>query len=268
MTEPYVSIKNMNVEFGARSGLPFGQSSVTRAVIDASLSIDDGEAVGLVGESGSGKSTVANTLVGLVKPTSGTVTIGGIDVPARSSKDKAQLRRSVQMVFQDPYASLHPRMTLWKNVAEAWRAHPDLVTKSNWRSSAEELLDTVGIPAEMASRYPRQLSGGQRQRVAIARALAVQPRLLICDEPTSALDVSVQAQIINLLKDIADARNLAMLFISHDLAVVRQVSDRVAVMYRGEIVEQGEAAQVYSAPAHAYTRELFEASASLGSSQD
>ena len=227
------------------------------AVSEVTLDVRRGETVGLVGETGSGKSTLANIAVGLLEPTAGTVRFDGIDVFAARGAEAAGLRRRIQMVFQDPYASLDPRMNVGQIVGEALtaarcprRARPQRVA---------ELLDTVGLGPVFANRYPHMLSGGQRQRVALARSLGVEPEFLVLDEPVSALDVSVQSQILNLLQDLSDRLGLTYLFISHDLSVIRHVADRVGVMYLGRLVELAPAGQLFSDPAHPYTAALLSA---------
>lgn len=237
--------------------------TIVHAVADVSFGLAGGETLAVVGESGSGKSTLARTLVCLEPPTSGRVMLGGVDITALSERARRPLRRRIQMVFQDPFGSLNPRMTIGDLVGEAYEVHglPDGVGSA--RSAVAELLERVGLDPAMAAHNPGRLSGGQRQRVAIARALAPHPAVLICDEPTSALDVSVQAQIIALLRRLQSDLGIAYVFISHDLAVVRQIADRVAVMYHGRIVESGAAGEVLDAPTHSYTQALLASIPSL-----
>jgi len=229
-------------------------------VLDAvSLTVKGGQVVGLVGESGSGKSTVIRCALGLLRPDGGAVRYDGIDVHAARGESLMRFRREVQPVFQDPYASLNPRMTVEALIGEGLRVHRLRSSRAERRDRAVELLEMVGLGASALERYPRAFSGGQRQRIAIARALAIEPRLLICDEPVSALDVSVQAQVINLLQDMQERLGLAILFVAHDLAVVRHICSEVSVLERGVIVEAGSAAEVLDRPRHPYTRSLIEA---------
>jgi peptide/nickel transport system ATP-binding protein len=228
------------------------------AVDGVSLTLHRGEALGLVGESGSGKSTLARTVIRLEAPTHGRVIFDGIDLSRLSSRQLRPIRRRVQMVFQDPYASLNPRMKIGDIVAEPLIVHERLSRREAQRQAAE-LLERVGLPAGCADRYPHEFSGGQRQRVGIARALAVRPDLIVADEPVSALDVSIRAQLLNLLKDLQRDFGLTYLFISHDLGVVRYVCDHVAVMYLGQVVEQGDCESVFASPRHPYTQALISA---------
>jgi peptide/nickel transport system ATP-binding protein len=233
---------------------------VVRAVDDVSFHVDAGETLGIVGESGSGKSTVARLLLRLDQPTGGTVRYRGEDVFAFSEEKLARFRRKVQIVFQDPTASLNPRMTVERIISEPWAIHPDVVSRADRHDRVAELLKQVGLKPEHARRHPHQFSGGQRQRIAIARALALDPELIVCDEAVSSLDVSVQAQVIALLKRLQQEQGLTYMFITHDLPVVRDIARRVLVMHRGKIVEQGEAASIFANPQHPYTRELLAAS--------
>ncbi|MBA2292397.1 MAG: ATP-binding cassette domain-containing protein [Gemmatimonadales bacterium] len=229
-----------------------------RAVDGVSFTVAPGETLGLVGESGSGKSTIGRNILRLEVPTAGTVRFEGVDLATVSPGELRALRRRMQIIFQDPFGSLNPRRSIGASVAEGLEIH-QMLPKREVASRVSELLAEVGLDPAYASRYPHEFSGGQRQRIGIARALAVEPRFVVCDEPVSALDVSVQAQVINLLLDLRDRRGLAYLFIAHDLAVVRQIAHRVAVMYLGTIVELGAASTVIEAPRHPYTQALVSA---------
>jgi oligopeptide transport system ATP-binding protein len=230
-----------------------------RAVDGVDLDLRAGETLGVVGESGCGKSTLGRLLMCLERPTAGALEILGEDALTRKGAGLRRLRRNVQIVFQDPYTSLNPRKTVGDIVAEPFRIHPEVVAKAGVRRRVQDLLDQVGLNPEHINRYPHQFSGGQRQRVGIARGIALNPKVLICDEPVSALDVSVQAQVVNLLQQLQRDLGLAYVFIAHDLAVVRHISDRVAVMYLGKIVEEGVEAEIYRRPTHPYTQALLSA---------
>ncbi|MDB5761021.1 MAG: transporter ATP-binding protein [Herminiimonas sp.] len=232
-------------------------NAVERALDGVSFELKRGETLGIVGESGSGKSTLARTLLGLETTTAGDVHFRGRNITSMSRSEFFNIRRHIQMVFQDPSASLNPRMTIEEIICEPWAIHPDVLPRKKWRSRAGELLEQVGLKATDANRNPHQFSGGQRQRIAIARALALQPEIIICDEAVSSLDVSIQAQVIALLKKLKADYGLSYLFIAHNLPVVRDFADRLLVMYRGKIVEQGTTEEVFTNPRHQYTKDLL-----------
>ncbi len=254
---PLLEMDDVSMVFRIGGMLGGGRQEV-RAVDEASFSIREGETFGLVGESGSGKSTIARLITGIYRPTSGRILFAGADLAAiHSRRELNRHRRQMQMIFQDPYSSVNPRMKVRNIVAEPIRFHKLASSRSEVRRIVDDLLDHVGLGAKAANRFPHEFSGGQRQRISIARALATRPRFLICDEPTSALDVSIQAQILNLLKDLQDELGLTMLFISHDLPVIRQMCDRVAVMRGGKIVETAETEMLFEYPKDAYTKHLL-----------
>jgi oligopeptide transport system ATP-binding protein len=254
-----LQVKGLSKHFPIRSGVLFERTvDALRAVDDVSFEIAEGETLGLVGESGSGKSTTGYCILQLLKPTEGAITFMGTELTALGREEMRRMRRELQIVFQDPYASLDPRMTVGNIVAEPLVVH-SIGTRRDRRSRVRELLDVVGFNPGFTNRYPHEFSGGQRQRIGIARALALSPKLIVCDEPVSALDVSIQAQILNLLKDLQRDFGLTYLFIAHDLAVVRSMSDRIAVMNRGKLVEVGPAEEVYTKPREDYTKALLSA---------
>ncbi|GAA1877796.1 ABC transporter ATP-binding protein [Asanoa iriomotensis] len=241
-----------------------GRGGLRRARVSAvdgvSVQLRAGESLGIVGESGCGKSTLARMLVGLERPDSGSIVVNGRDVTKVRGRDRRLLRADVQMVFQDPYTSLDPRMTVLELIGEPLVVHNRVTGAAARRDRVAELLGLVNLAPELMHRYPHQFSGGQRQRIGIARALALEPRVLVCDEPVSALDMSVQAQVVNLLRDLQQRMGIALLFIAHDLSVVRHVADRTAVMYLGRLAEVGDTDTVYDEPAHPYTQALLSAS--------
>jgi len=253
-----VTATRLTKHFPTGGGWPQKPRTV-QAVTEVDLEIAVGETVGLVGESGCGKSTLGRTLLRLVEPTAGRIEFDGTDLTSLSQRALRPLRRHMQLIFQDPYASLDPRMSIGQTIAEPLIIHELAATKAARETRVSELLEKVGLRGDIARRYPHELSGGQRQRVGIARALACKPKFVVCDEPISALDVSIQAQIVNLLEDLQEAEGLTYLFISHDLKVVQHICDRVAVMYLGRIVELAAAATLYGDPTHPYTRALLSA---------
>jgi ABC-type oligopeptide transport system ATPase subunit len=254
-----LSVQDLRIHFPVRGGW-FGRATdVIKAVDKVSFEVEEGSTVGLVGESGSGKSTVARALLKLTPVTDGSVKYRDREILSMPESEFRPLRKEMQMVFQDPIGSLNPRMTVESILGEPLQIHFKNKTRDERRDVSAVLLKKVGLPEDSLQRYPHEFSGGQRQRIGIARALAVQPKFLICDEPVSALDVSVQAQILNLLKDLQEEFQLTLLFIAHDLAVVRHMSDRIVVMHHGKIVEQGDATQICENPRHDYTRKLLDA---------
>jgi oligopeptide transport system ATP-binding protein len=268
--ETLLSVEGLTKSFSdkptAADRLRRSKPAVLTALDDVDVAVRAGETLGVVGESGSGKSTLARCIVRLYEPDAGSVTFDGTDVLAAGKNDLRALRRSMQMIYQDPYSSLNPRIRIGAAVAEPARVH-GLIESGEEDAFAEKLLERVGIGKDYAKRYPHEFSGGQRQRIAIARSLAVEPRLLIADEAVSALDVSIQAQLLSLLEEIRRDLGLTMIFISHQLAVISRLADRVAIMYLGRVVETGSTADVFANPRHPYTRMLLEAHPQLDGSR-
>lgn len=258
MSEDLLIVRDLVKHFPVRKGIFSRVTGQVRAVDGVSFRIPRGATLSLVGESGSGKTTAGRAILRLIEPTAGEVIFDGVNLVQQPRAALRALRKRMQIIFQDPYGSLNPRMTVYSVLAEALAAH-GIVPRAARRARVYELLDRVGLPPEAADRYPHEFSGGQRQRIGIARALAVEPDLIIADEPVSALDVSIQAQILNLLEDLQQQLGLTFLFIGHDLSVVRHISDMVAVMYLGRIVEMGSVDAIFERHAHPYTRALLAA---------
>ena len=259
MSDVVLETRDLVKHFPAGRGLRTRSTGAIRAVDGVSLQLRRGETLGVVGESGCGKSTLAKLLVGLERPTSGDITVRGDDMVRLRGAALRRSRRNIQMVLQDPYTSLNPRMTVGDIIGEPYAIHPDAVPRQGRERSVQDLLDLVGLNPDHINRYPHQFSGGQRQRIGIARALALRPEIVVCDEPVSALDVSIQAQVINLLERLQRDLGLSYIFIAHDLSVVRHISDRIAVMYLGKIVETGSHVAIYDQPTHPYTQALLSA---------
>ncbi|MFF4404144.1 ABC transporter ATP-binding protein [Streptomyces sp. NPDC001262] len=258
--ESVLEVRDLVKHFPLTRGILFKkQVGAVHAVDGVSFDVRKGETLGIVGESGCGKSTVAKLLVNLERPTAGHIRYRGEDITRLSGKALKAVRRNIQMVFQDPYTSLNPRMTVGDIIGEPYEIHPEAAPKGSRRRRVQELLDVVGLNPEYVNRYPHQFSGGQRQRIGIARGLALRPEVIVADEPVSALDVSVQAQVVNLLERLQREFGLSYVFIAHDLSVVRHISDRVAVMYLGRLAESGSDAEIYEHPTHPYTQALLSA---------
>ncbi|MGW2524994.1 ABC transporter ATP-binding protein [Streptomyces sp. NPDC001617] len=258
--EPILDVSGLVKHYPLTRGILFKkQIGAVKAVDGVDFTLDKGETLGIVGESGCGKSTVAKMLVNLERPTAGLIRYKGDDIGKMSAKALKSVRRNIQMVFQDPYTSLNPRMTVGDIIGEPYEIHPEVAPKGDRRTKVQELLDVVGLNPEYINRYPHQFSGGQRQRIGIARGLALRPEVIVADEPVSALDVSVQAQVINLMARLQNEFELSYVFIAHDLSIVRHISDRVGVMYLGRIVEIGRGEEIYDHPTHPYTQALLSA---------
>ncbi len=255
-----VEVRNLQMYFPVTAGIIFQRAvAQIKAVDDVSFYVRKGETLGLVGESGCGKTTTGRCILQLYKPTGGQVLFGGQELTSMSTRQMRVMRRQMQVIFQDPYSSLNPRMTAGNIIGEPLIVHGLVNSKEEYRERVSELLQNVGLNPYMADRFPHEFSGGQRQRIGVARALSVDPSFIVCDEPVSALDVSIQAQIVNLLEDLQEQFDLTYLFIAHDLSVVRHISNRVAVMYLGHIVEIADRNEIYQSPMHPYTRALLSA---------
>ncbi|MEU4334384.1 dipeptide ABC transporter ATP-binding protein [Micromonospora lupini] len=260
MSENILEVSDLVKHYPVTQGVVFKKTvGQVKAVDGVSFGLRAGETLGVVGESGCGKSTLARVLMNLEKPTAGSVVYKGQDISKLSGGALRRLRRQIQLVMQDPYTSLNPRMTVGDLIGEPFEIHPEVAPRGSRRAKVRELLDLVGLNPEHINRYPHQFSGGQRQRIGIARALALRPEVIVCDEPVSALDVSIQAQVMNLLEKLQTELGLSYIFIAHDLSVVRHLSDRVAVMYLGKIVEIGTEDEIYERPTHPYTQALLSA---------
>ena len=257
MRDVIVSVEHLKTYFNA--GKTWGKKQVVKAVDDVSFQIHKGETYGLVGESGCGKSTLGRTIVKINEPTDGKILVNGEDITHLSGQKLKKFRKNIQLIFQDPYASLNPRMTVGEIIREPMVIHHMYQTRKEQDDRVAELLKIVGLKPDHVRRYPHEFSGGQRQRISIARTLALNPEFIVCDEPISALDVSIQAQVVNLMKDIQKETNVAYLFIAHDLSMVRYISDRVGVMHKGHLVETGLTEEIFEHPVHPYTKSLLSA---------
>lgn len=258
MKDPILKVENLSKVFDIKSKYLFEKPSQLKAVNDVSFKVYEGETLGIIGESGCGKSTLGKALIQLSKATSGKIIYQGNDITHLDKKGLKNMRKDIQMVFQDPYSSLDPRKTVLSLIKEPMVIH-NIGTEKERNDKVKTLLEEVGLNAMHATRFPHEFSGGQRQRINVARALALDPKVIVCDEPVSALDVSVQAQVLNMLKNLQKKYNLTYIFISHDLGVVKYISDRIAIMYLGKIVELGDAKKIYEKPKHPYTEALFSA---------
>lgn len=258
MSDMILTVRNLTKTFKIKGNKLFAPPKFLNAVNDVSFDVYKGETLGIIGESGCGKSTLGKSIIRLIKPSSGTVKYGDVSLLELSEKETKLLRKDIQIIFQDPYSSLDPRRTAGSIIEEPMIIHK-IGTPEKRKKRVDELLKLVGLDSYHTNRYPHEFSGGQRQRINIARALALDPKLIVCDEPVSALDVSIQAQVLNLLKELQKKLNLTYLFISHDLSVVKYVSDRIAIMYLGRIVELGNSEEIYKEPMHPYTKALFSA---------
>ncbi|QKS73083.1 dipeptide ABC transporter ATP-binding protein [Paenalkalicoccus suaedae] len=257
-TKPLLKVKGLKKYFPITGGVFAKRVGDVKAVDDVSFEVYEGEVLGIVGESGCGKSTTGKSLLRLIEPSAGEIEFEGKDVTKLSNEEMRKMRRDMQIIFQDPYASLNPRHKIEKILSEPLIVH-GIGTKAERKKKVQEILEIVGLPGEMASRYPHQFSGGQRQRIGIARALIVNPKLIVCDEPVSALDVSIQSQILNLMEDLQEKFGLTYIFIAHDLSVVKHISDRIGVMYLGKMVELASNEALYEEPLHPYTQSLLSA---------